>query len=446
MSTRIQLISGLGNSRVHTTDIPSQVRLYLEVKAEKVVTTQARKPLNLNLVIDRSGSMRGPKLEYAKEALRFVVQHLTSDDRVSLVQYDNEVEVLYPNAPLGNKQRLLKIIDNIRSRGSTNLSGGMIEGFEQAKKGASSEAVSRVLLLSDGLANQGIRDPQKMAEIAQKTFREEGISLSTFGLGSDYDEKLMIKLAEYGGGSPHFIGLPDDIPRVFEAELSGLLAVVAQNTRVEITYPDSHLSLSRAYGKSAQHTPGKLSLPLHDLFSEDRKAALFDFQLEKAPNAPLDFSIKLVYDDVLDTLSRITREERLSLSPASPGANLSDSINRMVLEQAALFEANAESERLIEMVSNHMYAQAKALGARLIENLKTHLQHFPDSTDLQEQLKAVEEIYREIDRYQEMSVEMQRSSSKHYRSRNSISRSKEAKFGMMRQSLRKRELGDDQKS
>ena len=100
-------------------------------------------------------------------------------------------------------------------------SAGMMEGIAQARKSEDQERVSRVLLLSDGLANRGITDPQKMGKIIQQVYREEGISLSTFGVGSDYDEKLMIMLGEYGGGNARFIGLQMRFPMCLAKKCRG---------------------------------------------------------------------------------------------------------------------------------------------------------------------------------------------------------------------------------
>ncbi len=444
MSNYIQLFGGLGNSQVHSGDSQTPLYLYLEVKAAKVASPDSRKPLNLNLVIDRSGSMAGQKLDYAKKALAFIVQHLQSEDRVSLVQYDNQVEILVANTAVSQKDKLLKIIDTIRHRGATNLSGGMMEGFAQARKAEDADRISRVLLLSDGLANNGITDPGKMGEIAQQVYREEGISLSTFGVGSDYDEKLMIMLAEYGGGSAHFIGLPDEIPNMFSEELQGLLAVAAQNAKVTLHYPAEVLTLEQQYGQKGQDTSGQLSIALHDLFSEDRKGTLLRFVPKQPITEPVKLSLSITYDDILGSLKRETLHQELTLTPVASTQDLSSSKNLKVLEQLALYQANEAYQRLISLMYRHQYREAKEMAQQQIQFLKTQLQHFPGSTELKEQLSAFEEMYREIDQYEEMDTEMQSLSMKHYSSRSSYILHKKSNLSASRMAMRNRELGEEE--
>ena len=104
--------------------------------------------------------------------------------------------------------------------------------------------VNRALLLSDGLANQGITDEEKLQQIVQKKFREQGIGLSTFGVGSDFNELLMTNLSEYGGANYYFIDSPEKIPEIFAKELEGLLSVVAQSTKLSVKFQSNNLKCS----------------------------------------------------------------------------------------------------------------------------------------------------------------------------------------------------------
>ena len=217
-----------------------EVYLYVQLNAQEVVRTDKRIPLNLCLVIDRSGSMDGDKMTYAKKAADFVINQLDQDDILSIVQYDNIIEVIHAAEKLKNKEVIHQKVATIKARNMTNLSGGMMEGYNQVRKLKAQEQVNRVLLLSDGLANEGITDPEQLNLIAKKVFETDAIGLSTFGVGADYNEKLMTNLSENGGGNYYFIDSPDKIPTIFAEELTGLLTVLAQNARLSIPIPSTH--------------------------------------------------------------------------------------------------------------------------------------------------------------------------------------------------------------
>ncbi len=181
------------------------VYLVLTAQAGTINTDVQRSPLNISLVIDRSGSMESEgKLDFVKQACQTVVQNLGNNDQVSVVSYDSYVNVVSKSGKVTDKDQLIRQIGGLSSGGSTNLSGGMLEGYAQTKTTLAAEQVNRVLLLSDGLANQGITDPGELNKIAQTQFEEHGIGLSTFGVGLDFNEDLMTSLAESGTGNYYF--------------------------------------------------------------------------------------------------------------------------------------------------------------------------------------------------------------------------------------------------
>ncbi len=222
----------VSSDNLYFTPDRKELYLYINIKAEKAREKKERTPLNLSLVLDRSGSMQGDKIKYACEACKFVADNLEPNDILSLVIYDDQVNVLSASAPVKDKLKLKQLINSITDRGSTNLSGGMLEGYNQVHTTHDKKRVNRVLLLSDGLANQGITDPKILQQMAREKNQTEGMTLSTFGVGEDFNELLMTGLAEYGSGNYYFIDSPDKIPTIFAKELQGLLSVVAQNTNI----------------------------------------------------------------------------------------------------------------------------------------------------------------------------------------------------------------------
>jgi len=395
----LNLQAGLENSYFLKDSLLKEVHLYISIKGSKAPETEKRTPLNISLVVDRSGSMSGEKLNYVKKALDFVVNNLSKEDFLSIVQYDNQVDVVSASTKIRNKKSLHKKIKAIRAGGATNLSGGMLEGYNQVNSTKKPGFVNRNLLLSDGLANNGITDPAKLQQIAQKKFREEGIALSTFGVGAGFNELLMTNLAEYGGANYYFIENPDQIPQIFANELSGLLSVVAQNTLLEINFPKNILKAKKAYGYLADLGEGKVKINLNDVFSEEQKDILITFELKETPTEVIPFEINLSYEDVIDTMSRITEQQMITLTPTTDTELFENNIQKNILQQVALFIANDLFEQAILIMDRRDFEGAK----KVIQNIKIYLEEQFKFIAPNEELKKQ---YDEILKYEQKIEEM----------------------------------------
>ncbi len=202
-----------------------RLAVLLDVTAPEA-TGSARAPSTLVVVLDRSGSMAGPPLDAAKGALESLVGRLAPTDRFGVVVYDDETQVVVPAEPLTDKDAVRAAIQGIRPGGSTNLSAGYLRGVQEARR-AAGDGRSTLVLLSDGHANRGIRDHDRLAEAA-RTAHAHGVTTSTIGLGLGYDEALLAAMARGGTGDHRFAVSADEGAEALAAEVDGLLEQVAQ--------------------------------------------------------------------------------------------------------------------------------------------------------------------------------------------------------------------------
>ncbi|MFN0203169.1 MAG: vWA domain-containing protein, partial [Bacteroidia bacterium] len=332
--------------------------VYLTVKGNEVEKKQDRTPLNISLVLDRSGSMSGDKLAYSKKAMSFVIDQLQPEDMLSLVQYDDEVDVLQVAEKVTDKKKLHRKIEEIRDNGSTNLCGGLKEGYNQTEKNRSNNYVNRVLLLSDGLANVGITNPKEIAHIAKNHFQEKGIAVSTFGVGADYNEDLMTDIADNGGANYYFIGNPDQIPSIFEKELKGLLSVVAQKVNVKVKFPEKLVRCKKVYGYPHTQENGKVSINLNDLYSGEEKAILLEFEVLEPLQQNVNFTCITDFWDVADKTEHANSKE-LEVKITDNEDLLKKNEDAEVKEQIVLFRSTEMFDEALRNADKGDYKKAE---------------------------------------------------------------------------------------
>lgn len=254
----------------------------------------ARTPLNLCLVIDRSGSMEGAPLDYAKQACSYVVDMLTPNDVLSIVTFEETVDVLMPPQRVTNKQPIKDGLARLMPGNTTNLYDGLLLGMQQVATVNDPGRATRLVVLSDGDPTAGIKDFSALVAHAGE-IKARGITCTFLGFGPDYNEELLAAMAKKSGGNYYYIPQPQLIPEVFRTELEKLMTVVARNLRLDV-------KLARWVSMRGPQiaTSGEVSLPLADLERGAQLEQVLDLEFQ---NHPLGWyrvaAGKLTYDDCL---------------------------------------------------------------------------------------------------------------------------------------------------
>ncbi len=335
--------------------------------AKKVEIKKERLPLNVCIVLDRSGSMSSEgKLDYAKRAIQFIIKNLSSRDTVSVVTYDDRVDVVLPPTLAADKKRIEQLITKIKPGGSTNLSGGLLEGFSMVGKNLRTGQINRVLLISDGLANVGITDPRRIQEITSQRTRG-GITVSTFGVGQFFNEKLLTGIAEYGSANYYYIDQSDKIPDIFSRELEGLLAVVAQNCTVRIKSLNG-TSVREVYGFKYERDGDEAIIKMGDVVSEEKKLALIKFMPPKKDRGLLSIArIAFSYDDALSDRGRINKQGTVNVSYTESIALIEKNMNALIMKEADMFISSEMMEETMDLVDR---GDIDAARKKIDDNLK----------------------------------------------------------------------------
>lgn len=300
-----------------------------------------RPPLDLALVIDRSGSMAG-RIGYAQDAAVGIIEHLGEQDHVALIQYDDSADVVVASTAMDpkGKNAMRTAIRGISLGGSTNLHGGLVLGRDEVQRVYTQGQVSRVILLSDGQANVGVVDPQQIAATARDA-ANRGTRITTVGVGLDYNEDLMEAIAEAGRGNYHYVKEAKDLERVIAGELAGIQATVATNVELRLTPVCPGVQITEVHGYESRRDGAAFVVPMADLIGHDSRKLLVSMKVPDGQKGHVaTLRAELVYKDAKGTDIKKS-ELALGVDISEDAAVAAASIDQNVMAQALQVQAAA---------------------------------------------------------------------------------------------------------
>ncbi|MFV1957604.1 MAG: VWA domain-containing protein [bacterium] len=332
--------------------------------------TTDRPLLNLALVIDKSGSMNeAGKMEYAIRAAHQLVDRLGRDDYLSIIAYDQFVRVVSPARRVRDRRRFHQLINNIYPGGRTFLSGGLEEGFRQARRVKKRGYVNRVLLISDGLANVGVTNRHTLRRRAGD-MSERGISVSTFGVGYDFDEDLMAGLAIGGSGSYHYIANPSDIVAALSNEFSMASRTVATDVEIVIRLKkDSRFD--SVLGHSWRREGDSVVIRLGDLSSGEKRNLMAKFKVQSKSLGMQDVAdVSMRYRDPVSGMVRKEPFQTVKLQLVEDPDIYRENFDNRVREEKSVIESNANMEKAARRVDSGDRAGALSILKKAADALK----------------------------------------------------------------------------
>lgn len=256
-------------------------------------------PANLAIVIDSSDSMQGEKLEKTKEYATQLIKKLSREDRFSVVNYGDSAETVIPNRQAQITDKEVRQIQQIKGGGNAALFAGLNQGATEVRKNLSENYVNRIILLSDGIANVGPNGANDLGRIGV-SFAKEGITVTTIGIGTEYNEELMAKLSQGGDGNSYFVKTVDELPAVLESELVDITSVTAKDVKLEIKF-NNGIKPVRVIGRTGAIENGIVKIAFKQLYSNQEKYVLIESDIEPHADKQVFKAVlaKAVYKDTL---------------------------------------------------------------------------------------------------------------------------------------------------
>lgn len=352
-----------------------------------------RAPMNLAIVLDRSGSMQGAKFEKAKQGACVAIDRLGDDDYFSLVMFDNDPEVLLPPGRVGgerNRDALKSRIERVRTGGGTAIHAGVTLGAQQVRRHLDREFVNRTVLLSDGIANVG---PSRTSDLAAlgRELRRAGLSVTTIGLGDDYNEDLMTALAEASNANYYYVRDAEKLPGIFAEELGAARTLVARGVTIRITVPEG-VRIKEIIGQPEIECRGRSAdIALPEYFGGDKRRFLARCVVESKSSEPLEVAaVDLKYEptggakaEPQQQAARIQFTDEEKKSEASLRAEVAREVavanNRLAKERAVKLADEGHSKDAAEVLRGQAALNSAAPAAIQLPGLAAENRRLEDA-------------------------------------------------------------------
>jgi Ca-activated chloride channel homolog len=358
---------------------PQEVVVKIDLAAAAAKEKHRRAPLNLAVVLDRSGSMGGAKIEKARQAAMEVVDRLAPDDLFSLITYSDRAEVIVPAQKVEDKDRMKALISRIHANGSTALYAGVQTGATEVDRHLCAQNINRVILLSDGLANVGPSSTHDLQNLGRQ-LSERGIAVTTIGVGDDYNEDLMAGLAQASDANYYYVKDSEKLPQIFARELGELQTVAAREIEIEIICPDGVKPL-RLLGRSEKFSDQRAKVRLSALTAEQERYLLLLCRVETGK--PEIAEVRVNYRDEVnggaDRSVRATARIRFTKDSEIVAKSVRTTV---VTQKELLLTAIAKDEALADADAGNFQRAAQTLASQATA-LDAQYQNAPASLQIQ---------------------------------------------------------------
>jgi Ca-activated chloride channel family protein len=359
MPGEVTLAHQLGKDFMPVTGGSQVAYALIEAKPTELMA-QVRMPLNFALVIDHSGSMKGAKLRNVKEAVKMVIDRLEPSDYISVVIFDDTAQVIIPSMPANDRPGMKAAIDRIMDAGGTTMSLGMIQGLGELRRWNIPNAVSRMILLTDGVT---YGDTDRCRQLARDA-AAAGIAIYPLGIGADWDENLLDDIGQLSGGMPaEFIRTPADAMSIFEQQVQSAVAVAVRNAVLTLRLPAGVsprkavkvLPIIRDIDQSAL-SDRQVVIPLGDLEKDTPQSVLVELMIDPRPAGLFRIAqAELTYDVPIANLvgERIRDDIKVTFTT---DPNEAAQVNPLVMN----FAEKANANRLVTRVLDEYKRTGKA--------------------------------------------------------------------------------------
>lgn len=354
----------------------------------KLAPLKTRTPVNVAIVLDRSGSMQGEKIERAKQAAKLAISLLGEKDIVSVVSYDDKVNVVVPATKVGNKKRIQSLIDEVRPGGYTALFAGVSKGADQIRTFIAKNKVNRIILLSDGLANVGPSSPHALGQLGLSLAKER-ISVTTIGLGLGYNEDLMTQLANNSDGNHAFVEHARDLANIFQKEFNDVLSVVAQKIQININF-HNNIRPIRILGRNGQIIGNKVLVNMNQVYSNQEKYVLLEIEIphnKAAKRLPIA-NVQVNYDNSISGRAEILNKN-ISVNYTRSEDMVDKNINANIMSAALEQKSVEKSELALQLRDQGKIEEAKKILRENTRTLQKEAKRFPSQVKKFEDLMSI---------------------------------------------------------